>query len=122
MKFVFFLMRDLEPSIPSLTTVKNFSLLGLNVPKQVCVKKEEEKVIILIFSFSSSLKCFTPAGVPFHINSTIDILKLCMDNPHIASKVARYPVLQVFHAQRWLEDSRVFSANGRYSCRMCVRA
>ena len=56
------------------------------------VLKKEENIIILIFSFSS-LKCFTPAGVPFHINSTIDILKLCMGNPHIASKVARYPVL-----------------------------
>ena len=87
MTFIFFLMRELEPSIPSLTKVKNFSLPGLNVPKQVCVKKEEKKVIILIFSFSS-LKCFTPAEVPFHINSTIDILKLCMGN-----QGARYPVL-----------------------------
>ena len=39
------------------------------------------------------VKFFTPGGVPFHVNSSTDILKMCIGNPEVASAVVRYPVV-----------------------------
>ena len=74
LKFVFFVMRQLDQSIPSISSVKRFILPGLTSPTQV--GKHFGYFLSSFFICHLFLQCFTEAGIPFYINSSKAILNL----------------------------------------------
>lgn len=108
MKFVFFILHQLDSCIPSYRMVKQMCLPGMTLPTRVSIH-----IYGLTAGFLPSSSLFLPlplcmrslflgltifqhqtaTGVPFYVNSIEAILKKCLANRDIASLIARYPII-----------------------------
>lgn len=96
--FVFFVLQQLDRSVPSLSTVRKFNLPQIELPQKVyshvilyIVWGREFSCCVLLLSFQHH----NSKGVPFYTNSPKAILKRCIGNPKIATSRARYPTLPI---------------------------
>ena len=81
MKFIFFLMHQLDSSVPSNNEEYKCSWIHSTN------KSEYISLIPLYYMYSTG-------GLPFFINSAHDIIRKCIGTPSIASALARYPTVQ----------------------------
>lgn len=90
LKFIFFTMRQLDSSVPSISKMKKFSLPGFTPPTEVntsaCIMCIHKQILIT--------QHFSAGGVPFFVNSPKDIIHKCIGTPVIASALARYPTIR----------------------------
>ena len=139
LKFIFFMMHQLDNVTPSFSSMKKFHLSGF-------IPHHRYTIIIHAFSCNTYFEklhysCFSDSitalliYIPFYVNSPKEIVRNCIGNPKIAAAISRYPTIQqdtvkyvcgktcahpfvylihtlfreMFHGQRWLQDTRFFS-------------
>ncbi|KAL5500102.1 hypothetical protein EMCRGX_G011605 [Ephydatia muelleri] len=71
LEFVFYTLRCLHPSVPSVSSCMKFRVPG----------------------FVSPTKHSTSNNIPFYVNAIYNTLKMCLANPDIVNNLVRYPII-----------------------------
>ena len=87
------MLRQIDSSFPSISAIKKLHLVGYTPPTQV-----HYFVHIIIMCISCEIiycvnQHFSQEGIPFYINSATNIVRRCIGNPQIASRIATYPTI-----------------------------
>ena len=90
MKFVQGIMKSLDDTTPSISSVKSVDIPGFVPPVKVYIYNHKQHCnynnIIHLMQF------YSKSGTPFYVNLPSTILKKCLGNPLIACSLHRYPV------------------------------
>ena len=92
MKFVCQLFKRLNLLSPSLKQLRDFKLPGFVSPKKVRCFVYSVKSYINYSAHACFIQFYSTRGVPFYMNSPIEIVRRCIGNPRIATALFRYPV------------------------------
>ena len=86
LKFVIFMLKQLDSSIASLDTMKRFTLPDFTIPTEVQVIFTTSLVLNL-----SSFAQYFSNGISFHMILPTTVVTQCFSNPVTARSLVRYP-------------------------------
>ena len=85
---MWFILKQLDMTVPSLASVKAFKLLNMEPPMRVQIHGDKYLKITCFHLFQHA----TAEGIPFYSISLTSIIRQCLGRLDVSTNLFRYPV------------------------------